>query len=214
MTHYMYAEDYDRHLQQKKEGVAALVALLRAHVPAYPLPSTAAPYLPVPGMPAAPRSKLFQLALGTYCQTSPLRRLHQQTHLLAIIAGWLLPYSRVLGVGLTPYYVAPQKFRGYPYDDSNFELNFCTASANMRALTLDIELSERLYVKQIAGRVAPAIQSTRALVAGYAMIAVYQIAQVRVAMKLLRDWRVDFDLQLDCAFCSARSEGCAGASIR
>jgi len=73
--------------------------------------------------------------------------------------------------------VAPQKFE--KDDDSNFHIDFCTASANMRAMTFDIELSARFDVKHIAGKIIPAIQTTTALVVGYVMIAVYQIIQGR-----------------------------------
>jgi hypothetical protein len=74
-------------------------------------------------------------------------------------------------------HVSPQKFE--KDDDSNFHIDYCTACANMRAMTFSIESSERFDVKHIAGKIIPAIQTTTAMVVGYVMVELYQIIQVR-----------------------------------
>jgi len=76
-------------------------------------------------------------------------------------------------------HVMPQKFE--KDDDSNFHIDYCTATANMRAMTFSIESSERFDVKHIAGKIIPAIQTTTAMVVGYVMVELYQIIQGRRA---------------------------------
>lgn len=75
--------------------------------------------------------------------------------------------------------VKPQKFE--KDDDSNFHIDYCTACANMRAMTFSIESSARFDVKHIAGKIIPAIQTTTAMVVGYVMVELYQIIQGRRA---------------------------------
>merc|ERR1712166_1511210 len=76
-------------------------------------------------------------------------------------------------------HVKPQKFE--KDDDSNFHIDYCTATANMRAMSFSIESSERFDVKHIAGKIIPAIQTTTAMVVGYVMVELYQIIQGRRA---------------------------------
>jgi len=51
-------------------------------------------------------------------------------------------------------------------DDTNFHIDFITATANLRARAYAIPEVERLKVKTIAGRIMPAIATTTAAVAG------------------------------------------------
>ena len=74
--------------------------------------------------------------------------------------------------------VYPQKFE--KDDDTNFHVDFCTTSTNMRALTFGIELSDRLDVKLTAGKIIPAIQTTTAMIVGFVMMELFQLLQVRV----------------------------------
>jgi len=52
-------------------------------------------------------------------------------------------------------------------DDSNFHIDFISATANLRARVYSIPESERLAIKRIAGRIIPAIATTTAAVSGW-----------------------------------------------
>eukprot|EP01102_Stenamoeba_stenopodia_P009142 TRINITY_DN2682_c0_g1_i3.p1 TRINITY_DN2682_c0_g1~~TRINITY_DN2682_c0_g1_i3.p1 ORF type:complete len:1013 (-),score=251.98 TRINITY_DN2682_c0_g1_i3:98-3136(-) len=51
-------------------------------------------------------------------------------------------------------------------DDSNFHIDFITASSNLRATVYAIQVADRLQTKRIAGRIMPAIATTTAAVSG------------------------------------------------
>ena len=62
-------------------------------------------------------------------------------------------------------------------DDTNHHIDFITHAANMRALNYSIETKDRLQVKQIAGKIIPAIATTTSLVSGLASMELYKIFQ-------------------------------------
>jgi len=68
-------------------------------------------------------------------------------------------------------------------DDTNHHIDFITHSANMRALNYGIETKDRLQVKQIAGKIIPAIATTTSLVSGLSSIELYKIFQEKTELE-------------------------------
>ena len=62
-------------------------------------------------------------------------------------------------------------------DDTNHHIDFITSVANIRAKSYGIELKDRLSVKQIAGKIIPAIATTTSLVSGLVSIELYKVVQ-------------------------------------
>ena len=55
-------------------------------------------------------------------------------------------------------------------DDTNWHINWITASANMRALNYSIPIIDRYEIKGIAGRIIPAVATTTSAVAGLILL--------------------------------------------
>ena len=62
-------------------------------------------------------------------------------------------------------------------DDSNFHINFILSFSNLRAYNYNIEPSNFLNVKEIAGNIIPAIASTTAAVTGIVCLQIYTLIQ-------------------------------------
>jgi ubiquitin-activating enzyme E1 len=62
-------------------------------------------------------------------------------------------------------------------DDSNLHMDFVVAASNLRATNYKIPPADKLKSKLIAGKIQPAIATSTSIVAGFASLELYKIAQ-------------------------------------
>lgn len=74
---------------------------------------------------------------------------------------------------LTSLHLRPIEFE--KDDDANHHVDFISAAANLRATNYGITPAERHRIKQIAGKIIPAIATTTALVAGLVGLELYKL---------------------------------------
>lgn len=77
-------------------------------------------------------------------------------------------------------------------DDQNGHVDFTYASANLRALMYSIELSDKMMVKKIAGKIVPAIATTTSSVAGLVSIELVKLVKYHGNANSLSSYRNAF----------------------
>lgn len=73
-------------------------------------------------------------------------------------------------------------------DDTNLHMDFIVAASNLRATNYKIQPADRHKSKLIAGKIIPAIATTTSVVAGFAVLEIFKLAQKYLLCLIFYFW--------------------------
>ncbi|KAH7820121.1 putative Ubiquitin-like modifier-activating enzyme 1 A (Uba1A) [Monocercomonoides exilis] len=81
-------------------------------------------------------------------------------------------------------------------DDTNHHIDFITAGANLRAINYGIPTADRSRIKQISGKIIPAIATTTSLISGLTCFDLLSLARKEKSIDNYRNWFVNLAINI------------------